>query len=337
MDKKEKSEPKATETVETEFQQAREKIMNEVEVAEEPTESSDAGEEEKPSESSTEEEPPPSEPSDGTPETKPDESETEGDSEPAEETAPPIELSDAELDAEIQSKKDNVQKRIDKITAQKKAAESEVETLRKQVETLSQKVDGKSTATPKYTDEQLKAALAKAMADGNHDLQFEVYSHMVKREREDAVAEINRQDTAQQNLAQQEKQVWSSVVENYSTITDPDFNVNDPNSKLMVVAKKLLTDTTTGPRYAEMGPVKFYVVTKDAENLILNARLKKQTNKKTKSLEKQLVREKKKTRVTSGKSTPSQSAKPKGSTDPVSEAFDDRMKLFDAARSREAV
>lgn len=229
------------------------------------------------------------------------------DSEPTQETnddKPPV-VTFEDFEKDLTERKSNVQKRIDKLTAEKYQSQSEVEALRKELEALKSQVEQKqspieSENKPKYTEDQLKTAYAKAVADDDVDLQWQIHNELAKLRVWEAEQKYVQQETVKSKQLQEEAETWKGVVEEYSHETDPDFNVNDPNSLIIRVAKVLLNDDRTKQYLSRLGAQKYAVAIEKAKAYILDMRLKKKISSKTKELEKNLEKEKIKTSLSSG-------------------------------------
>jgi len=103
----------------------------------------------------------------------------EGDDSDLEGIEEELSLDDLDLDTKDQDKKTGVQKRIDKLVAEKKALEERLD-----------KVEKRDTSkTPEYTEAQLRQAMDKAMSEGDANLMWEIVDYRVKKEKESALAE----------------------------------------------------------------------------------------------------------------------------------------------------
>lgn len=97
----------------------------------------------------------------------------------------------------IQKIKDSVQKRIDKVVAQKKSAEEELAEARAEIERLKSKTP--EATTPKDntppTPEQVEAYIAKMQEEGNHKEAAAAIRYLVKLEKEVALKEVREEQT----------------------------------------------------------------------------------------------------------------------------------------------
>ena len=97
-----------------------------------------------------------------------------------------ISLSDEDIEQDLSEKKDRVQKRIDKLTAEKYGALDEVEKLKRELEEIKSQVTKKEEA-PQYTNEQLNDAIALGMEEGNPKLVVEAIQHLIKNAKQEAL------------------------------------------------------------------------------------------------------------------------------------------------------
>lgn len=202
-------------------------------------------------------------------------SEPLAESTPAEPEAKPEDGSDVD---EILNKKDNIQKRIDKEVAKRKALEDENKYLRELMQQKS-KPEEKSddSDTKEYTREQLQRAFLKAHNEGDAELMFEVFNHMMtstdKKLRSDYESQQKKMIETQQKIQEE----WSNVVTEYSDLADDtiypgarkDLNLKDANSLLYRTATQLYTanDPELRKLYQKEGGQRLAVA--DALNYIL--------------------------------------------------------------------
>lgn len=235
-----------------------------------------------------------------------------------------------EFEKDYSEKKSGVQKRIDKLTAEKYQYATEMEKMRKELEELKagKAPDAENLQDkPKYTEKDLKRAYEKAVSDGDTDLQWEIQNELAKLrvwEAEQRYFIENRKVTKQQ---EEEAAIYAGIVENYKFEQDPDLNLKDQASLICKVTSTLLNDERTKQYYARMGPARLAAAVADARAYIYELKLKKKMSVKTKKLEKNLQKEKLKTSLSSSGSSKSSGTSKKGDED-LSDRESQYKKLF---------
>lgn len=235
-----------------------------------------------------------------------------------------------EFEKDYSEKKSGVQKRIDKLTAEKYQYATEMEKMRKELEELKagKAPDAENLQDkPKYTEKDLKRAYEKAVSDGDTDLQWEIQNELAKLrvwEAEQRYFIENRKVTKQQ---EEEAAIYAGIVENYKFEQDPDLNLKDQASLICKVTSTLLNDERTKQYYARMGPARLAAAVADARAYIYELKLKKKMSVKTKKLEKNLQKEKLKTSLSSSGSSKSSGTSKKGDDD-LSDRESQYKKLF---------
>ena len=254
----------------------------------------EGGEEESGETSSTEEEDATSEKDDG---------EADG-------LAEELTLDDFEEPEEPEDKKSGVQKRIDQLTARLRSVEEENEKLRQSSPTAK---------TQEYSENQLRTAMSKAMEDGDANLMWEIMDYRLKKERNEAVKEYQKEQEVVVEQRKKQQQEWLSVIEEYSYLSDSDepelykgshkdLNIGSRDSMVYKLAAKLYSDPSKAERYGKYGGQRLAV--SDAIRMILRKKNSKVTSKETKKLKRQLAKEKKKSTVSSGKAVKSEKTTP---------------------------
>jgi len=223
------------------------------------------------------------------------------------------EVSDASVPAEddiseflpqVDKTEQNVgmQKRIDKLTAKLREAEEERDALKQEVV----KKPAESGSKPKYTKEQLKGAMAKAIAEQDHELMMDIQEYMVEQAKEELRNEYLGEKT--QVVRQNEEAVreWQEVVKLYGHFgqskvevfpgSSKELNILDPKSKLRLLSEKLWED----PKYRYFGGRKAAMT--DALAIIMQKRTNTSDSPESIRLKKQLEREKMKNSPVSGDS-----------------------------------
>ena len=274
------------------------------------------------------------------------ESQPEVESAPPEETADEVvdpladvPVSDEDVDEVFTETKSNVQKRIDKLTAEKKAAVEQSSELQKRVDALETTINKQQTDTKSdgefkmYSMENLKTALGKAREDGDLDLEIEVQQQIAKQIAYTTEKKYIDKQNANDASQREAQAVWHEVLVEYEPYKGTQLDPSNQNSLIFKTARKLLVDPDTKKRYSTRGARAYSDAVKDAHLLIVSAQLKKSTNKKTQTLEKKLVTERLKTQV-NGASVPATQVV-QSEEKPVSDSksnFEDLMSSFNKTR-----
>ena len=196
--------------------------------------------------------------------------------------------------------KDNVQKRIDQLTARLKSLEEENKTLKTSKETKSESKD------VEYTDAQLKTALRKAMEDGDSDLVFEIMDYRVKKSEKDLVKRYESVEKERTEAANRINSEWQKVTGDYAKVWEDDegneiyqgaqkeLDITLNDSLLYQVALDLYhsKDSTGNFTYRVPGGQRMAVA--DALAAILKQRRLQPQKGKVKQLERSLAKEKRK-------------------------------------------
>lgn len=228
---------------------------------------------------------------------------------------------------------DNVQKRIDQLTAQLKELKAE-----------NQKLQSKSPADkePTYTDAQLKAAMKKAFEDGDADLVWDIMDY---RNKQTEKSLVGRYEAEKKQAEEQYKSInneWQKVTMDYSRVWEDekgreiyagakkDLDITNEKSLLYQLAAELYSSTDEdGSRpYINRGGQKAAVA--DALSSILRRKKISPVDLDKKKLERSLAKEKKKralSGVSSSEGDVSESrSKPKTDNDRLAEYIAERKK-----------
>ena len=203
-----------------------------------------------------------------------------------------------EVDELIQetSKKDNVQKRIDALTAKIKTLEEENITL-KNVDLINKGKD------PEYTDAQLRVAYKKAFDEGDAALADEIQSYREKRLEERLIKKYEEAEKSKVEQVNRVQQEWGTVVNDFSYLADQnepeyyrgshlDLNLKDPNSLLYKVALALYGIDDPHLRKVYQSPGGQRLAVADALARILRKKGNSPQDGEKKKLKRQLTREK---------------------------------------------
>lgn len=203
-----------------------------------------------------------------------------------------------------EDEKSKVQKRIDGLTAQLKTLQEENQRIRIQQ-------DLKEGKKPKYTVEQLGAALMKAVEDGDKVLATDILRE-VHNNIKDEMVQMYQDDLKRQREENEQVQTeWDQVTNGYDKYRDPknelypgssgDLNIRDASSLLYQVAMKLYASDDPELRKLYRRPGGQAKAVADALTMILQ----KKAGTKAKDIEKerlkkQLIKEKQKKSVIKG-------------------------------------
>lgn len=211
-----------------------------------------------------------------------------------------------EIDAileEDDTKKDGVQRRIDKLVAEKKAKDERIAELEAR---LNEKVEKKEE--PKYTEEQLKRALNKAIAEGDADLVWEIQQYQLKQVKDELKNEYTSEQKRMRETAERIAQEWNNTVEQYQYLakeelyprSTQELDITNQNSLLYQVALKLFTDPQLRSVYQVPGGQKLAVA--DALQQIIRKRKVNAGSSDAELLKRKLAKEKRKSSLGTGES-----------------------------------
>jgi len=184
--------------------------------------------------------------------------------------------------------KASMQKRIDKLTAEKKATEERLA----RIEAKLDKPEAKKEVV--YTKEQLRAATKKFMEEGDSEGMFEVMEYMSRQETKALKDEyLNEQKRIKEDALAKQRE-WQSVTMHYSNDEDPTLDIRKTNSTLFKVAKQLYEDPEVGPTYLLPGGGGMLQAVADAHAEILKYRADKGLKEKKPIVKAKEVKERRK-------------------------------------------
>jgi len=257
-------------------------------------------------------------------------SELDGESSSTEEVADPEE-DDGEEELEKfldegkdEGKKTGVQKRIDQLTAQ-------IKQLKEKNDELESTVTQSKNKKPKYTKEQLARAIDDGIAKNDSALVMEVIDYMVTDAKDSLRNEYLEEQKKAHEASTSKQREWSSILQDYSYLWDgeeelypnssKELNLQNANSLLYRLATKLFV--TEGSKYNTAGGQKQAVM--DALSRILKK--KRIASKDSKVLERRLAKAKRKTSLSSGRSSKkTEPQKPKTAKSALEEYISERKK-----------
>jgi len=208
-----------------------------------------------------------------------------------------IRLTEDDIKTGIEQEKTNVQKRIDKITAEKYHAQSEVKELRTKLAELEAKVTAKPE--PKYTPQILDEAIAKGIDEGNSALVREAIDHKIKMAIDDAVGKYQEPQKQAQSQQERRNALWQKFVSTLNT-SDPDYDFNNPSSAAYKYTSFYLNSPDYAEHYNAFGEYKDVQAANDAIRVISEQKRKKQHDGKLKSTETSLAKERMKNSMSVG-------------------------------------
>lgn len=191
--------------------------------------------------------------------------------------------------------KDNVQRRIDQLTAQLKELKAE-----------NQKLQSKEPASkdPVYTEGQLKAAMKKAVEEGDADLIWDIIDYKSKQTERDLVKRYEDEKRTTSESYQKINNEWQKVTMDYSRVWEDekgreiypgakrDLDITSEKSLLYQLAADYYnsTDDDGSRSYAGQGGQKAAVA--DALSAILRRKKISPVDNDKKKLERQLAKAK---------------------------------------------
>jgi hypothetical protein len=271
-------------------------------------------------------------------ETMSDEGEETETSESEEETSEPQAEQTDDIDDLLSNR---VQRRIDKLTAEKKSANEENDLLKARIAALETKFD--QSKEPKeekkseaLSDDQIAKAIQRGIDDGDTSVIVDAIKYITGQVKEQTVKEQQEIAQKQAEAVQKRNTEWFSLAKEYSPEayqsellkSDPDFNLTDQGSKLYRLANRLFSDKGYGQQ--EQGQSR---AVREAYSILLERKLEGDTkptpkkNDETEGLKNRLGKEQRKTSILGGaneaEETPS---KPLTQEDELSEYISSRNK-----------
>ena len=153
--------------------------------------------------------------------------------------------------------KKNIQKRIDKLTAQKKSAEEQLAELKAENERLRNQRP--ETADSKKQDaeptiEQIEAYIIKCKQEGDVVNEVAATRYLIKREKEEAIKAVKAEQEAQQRQAAEatakQQADWINLNKDYES-DNPDLDLKNQNGLLYKEALRLFMDPDLKEVYSD--------------------------------------------------------------------------------------
>ena len=239
----------------------------------------------------------------------------------------------SELDELLEPKeeKSNVQKRIDRIIAERAALENKVKAL-------EDKADGTEKKDKVYSEDQLlnaEATVDKHATNGDYSeavrLQRDVDRERRKNDKRDIIEMYQAEQSKKTQATTATTQEWKDIQERYGS-DDPEMDIRSTTSKLFRIAKAYFTDPELSKVYSKPGG-QLLAVADAFRDLIEISKKKKKKSPGEKTLERKLGREKAKTQLGSGGV---EKAKSTSKTKTSSDKFNDYIKEREAATAKAA-
>lgn len=219
------------------------------------------------------------------------------------------------------SRKSGLEKRVDKLTAEKYQKEAEIAKLQAQVEIYEK--TSPDAKTKRYTSEQLASAMMRAHEDGDKALMTEIFEQQGKQIKDDLRADYDREQKNQREENTRIRQEWTQVQKNWEYLGDAEQAELYPNSRkeldirsaqslLRKVALYLYNSEQEDmfQRYHRPGGQGLAV--QDAFKQILKKRRGTTSDtKETKTLKKRLTKERRKKSLAGGSKSVKTDASPK--------------------------
>jgi len=203
---------------------------------------------------------------------------------------------------------------------------------------LKEKVDSKSSDGERvYSDTELRAAMQKAMEEGDSHLMWEIMNYKTERVKKELRGEYEGEIKAQQERAQQAKTEWATICQSYEYLADPEedelwagshaeLDIKNEASTLYKLAHYMYG---VEPQYHRPGGSEL-VVAHALARIIKKRRGAKAPDKEKTRLKKQLVKERRKKSLGTGSSAEKDTdvpVRPKSEKDKLDEYLAGRRKM----------
>lgn len=237
-------------------------------------------------------------------------------------------VEETEEAAEPEPKKSGVQKRIDRLTAEKHE-------LAERVKALEGKAEKDAPKERVYNDAELDRAEKKAIDEGDMSLLAEVGRERRKNDKRELIDMYKKEKATQTQASTALTQEWNDIVESYSD-DDPDMDIRNKEGKLFRTAKEYYDDAELSRLYKGKGGMARAVADAFRE-LVKLSKKKKSKSPGEKKLERKLAKAKSKTALSDvGSEVAEKKLKPKESTNPVKDFIAERNAIKSKASGRES-
>ena len=205
-----------------------------------------------------------------------------------------VRLTEDDIRNGIEQEKTNVQKRIDKITAEKYSALDRVKQLEQKIDAMAQKMD--APQQKEYTPQQLDEAIKHGIEDGNYALVTEAIDHKMRQAIDGAVKTYAEPQKQEQDNQAKRNELWGKFVSSLN-VTDPDYDFSNPTSAAYKYAHFYLTSPDYKDHYDSFGDYSAIQAANDAIRVISEQKRKKKNEGKLKVAENSLAKERMKNQV----------------------------------------
>ena len=209
----------------------------------------------------------------------------------------PVRLTEEDVQQGIASEKSNVQKRFDKITAEKYALKEELDRIKAELATL--RTAPKQDEEKKYTVQQLDDAIKYGIDNGDSKLVTEAIDHKMKLAIDGAVSKYTEPQKQEQSRQERQAAIWQKFVSTLNT-KDPDYDFNNPASPAYKYTQFYLTSPEYREVYSAYGDAASVVAAQNAMMVIAEQKKMKLTNTKLRTTENNLAKEKMKSQMIFG-------------------------------------
>jgi len=208
----------------------------------------------------------------------------------------PVRLTDEDVQEGIAIEKSNVQKRFDKITAEKYALKDELDKIKAELVSLR---TGSKPEEKKYTAQQLDDAIKYGIENGDSKLVAEAIDHKMKLAIEGAVSKYTEPQVEEKTRQERQNALWAKFTSTLN-VTDPDYDFNNPASAAYKYTQFYLTSPDYKEHYSSFGDYSVIQAANDAMRVISEQKKKKLVNTKLRTTENNLAKEKMKSQMTFG-------------------------------------
>jgi hypothetical protein len=210
----------------------------------------------------------------------------------------PVRLTDEDIAQGIANEKSNVQKRFDKLTAEKYSLKEEVDKLRHELESIKN-APKEQPEEKKYTAQQLDEAIKYGIENGDSKLVAEAIDHKMKLAIDGAVKQYTEPQEKEKSQQAVQNELWSKFISTLNT-SDPDYDFNNTSSAAYKYTQFYLTSPDYKKHYSSFGVYGPIQAANDAMRVISEQKRQKLTNTKLRATEKDLAKEKMKSQFTYG-------------------------------------
>lgn len=195
-------------------------------------------------------------------------------------------------------KKSPVQKRIDRITAEKYQAIEEKVRLEERIKLLEAKSEKKEDRF--FSSTELDQAERKAITENDVSLMADVNKERLRNLERNLITRYEKDQVKAKEAQSAQSVEWNTVVARWSDDEDPDLDIRNEESSLFKIAKQYFKDPEMKAEYSGLGGMERAVA--DAFKYLIQARRNKKSPK-VKKLERKVAKERSKTELSSGSSS----------------------------------